>query len=35
MSLRAASVHFGQYGLKAMESRWLTARQIEAARLAL
>jgi large subunit ribosomal protein L16 len=34
-TLRAATVDFGQYGLKAMESRWLTARQIEAARRAM
>ena len=26
---------FGQYGLKAMEPAWLTARQIEAARIAI
>lgn len=30
-----ASVDFGQWGLKAMESRWITARQIEAARRAM
>jgi large subunit ribosomal protein L16 len=35
MSSRAATVDFGQYGLKAMESRWITARQIEAARRAM
>jgi large subunit ribosomal protein L16 len=35
VSHRAATVDFGQYGLKAMESRWLTARQIEAARRAM
>ena len=35
VSHRAASVDFGQYGLKALESRWLTARQIEAARRAM
>lgn len=29
------SVDFGQYGLKAMESRWISARQIEAARRAV
>ncbi len=28
-------VDFGQYGLKALESRWVSARQIEAARRAL
>ena len=31
----AAKVDFGEYGLKAMESGWITARQIEAARVAL
>ena len=31
----ASSVDFGEYGLKAMERGWLTARQIEAARIAL
>ncbi len=31
----ALTVDFGQYGLKAMESRWVTARQIEAARRAV
>jgi len=34
-SSRAAQVDFGQYGLKALESRWVTARQIEAARRAM
>lgn len=29
------SVDFGQWGIKAMESRWVTARQIEAARRAM
>jgi large subunit ribosomal protein L16 len=29
---RGAEVHFGDYGLKAMEPGWVTARQIEAAR---
>jgi large subunit ribosomal protein L16 len=29
------SVSFGSYGLKALESHWITARQIEAARRAL
>lgn len=28
-------VDFGEYGLKAMETGWITARQIEAARVAL
>ena len=31
----ATSVDFGQYGLKAVENRWVTARQIEAARRAM
>jgi len=31
----AASVDFGEYGLKATEVGWVTARQIEAARVAL
>jgi large subunit ribosomal protein L16 len=28
-------VHFGDYGLQALESGWITARQIEAARIAI
>ena len=28
-------VHFGEYGLKALEGGWLTNRQIEAARIAM
>lgn len=35
LSKGATSVDFGQYGLRAMESRWVTARQIEAARRAM
>jgi len=31
----ATKVDFGEYGLKAMEVGWVTARQIEAARVAL
>jgi large subunit ribosomal protein L16 len=31
----ATSVDFGQYGLQALESHWITSRQIEAARVAL
>jgi large subunit ribosomal protein L16 len=31
----AQTVDFGQYGLKVLESRWVTARQIEAARRAM
>jgi large subunit ribosomal protein L16 len=30
-----SSVVFGEYGLKALEPAWLTARQIEAARIAI
>jgi len=29
------SIDFGQYGLKALESRWISARQLEAARRAV
>jgi large subunit ribosomal protein L16 len=29
------SVHFGDYGLKALEAGWITNRQIEAARIAM
>ena len=32
---RGARVDFGDYGLKALESAWMTNRQIEAARVAL
>ncbi|MBK6610836.1 MAG: 50S ribosomal protein L16 [Sphingobacteriales bacterium] len=32
---RGATLAFGTFGLKALESHWLTARQIEAARVAL
>lgn len=35
MSSRAAEIAFGQYGLKALENRWVSARQIEAARRAM
>ncbi len=34
-SLRGSAVSFGDYGLQAMEAGWLTARQVEAARIAL
>tara|TARA_B100001013_G_scaffold33021_1_gene17876 strand:+ start:204 stop:623 length:420 start_codon:yes stop_codon:yes gene_type:complete len=30
-----SSINLGEYGLKAMESHWITARQIEAARRAM
>ena len=32
---RGSAVNFGEYGLQALEPAWLTARQIEAARVAL
>jgi len=32
---RGSGVNFGEYGLQALEPAWLTARQIEAARVAL
>ena len=32
---RGAEVHFGDYGLQAVEPGWLTARQLEAARRAI
>lgn len=32
---RGAEVSFGEYGLKALEPCWMTARQIEAARVSL
>jgi large subunit ribosomal protein L16 len=32
---RGATIAFGSYGLKALDSQWLTDRQIEAARQAL
>ena len=35
MSKGATKVDFGEYGIKAMEPGWVTARQIEAARIAL
>ena len=34
-AIRGASIAFGEYGLQALESYWLTNRQIEAARVAL
>ncbi len=34
-ALRGSAVRFGEYGLQALEPVWLTARQIEAARIAL
>lgn len=35
VACRKMSLAFGQYGLKAMQSEWVTARQIEAARRAM
>ncbi|MDZ4859721.1 MAG: 50S ribosomal protein L16 [Candidatus Hydrogenedentes bacterium] len=35
MSKGCTAVDFGEYGLKALEDGWITARQIEAARIAL
>jgi large subunit ribosomal protein L16 len=32
---RGTDIAFGQYGLKALEPKWITARQIEASRVAL
>ena len=32
---RGSSLSFGEYGLKAMEPSWVSARQIEAARIAM
>jgi large subunit ribosomal protein L16 len=34
-ALRGAEVHFGEYGLQALEPGWVSARQIEAARRAV
>ena len=34
-ALRGAEVHFGDYGLQALEPGWVSARQIEAARRAM
>jgi len=34
-SYRGNSVHFGDFGLKALEPGWITANQIEAARVAI
>jgi len=35
LSKGATKIDFGEYGMKAMEAAWVTARQIEAARVAL
>ena len=34
-SFRGAELAFGEYGLKALESTWLSSRQVEAARKAI
>lgn len=35
LATRGAEVHFGEYGLQALEPGWISSRQIEAARRAL
>ena len=35
LSVSGSSLNFGEYGLKAVESSWVTSRQIEAARRAM
>src|SRR4051795_2491375 len=35
MSTGQTAIHFGDYGIKALEAGWITNRQIEAARIAL
>lgn len=35
ISVRGSSLHFGEYGLKAVSAGWVSSRQIEAARRAL
>jgi large subunit ribosomal protein L16 len=35
MTKGGSSLHFGEYGIQALEPGWLTARQIEAARIAM
>jgi large subunit ribosomal protein L16 len=35
MAKGGTQVHFGEYGLKALEPAWITNRQIEAARVAM
>src|SRR3954463_15266361 len=35
LATRGAKVSFGDYGLQALETGWVTARQIEAARIAM
>ena len=33
--IRGATLSFGEYGLQAMEPCWITARQVEAGRIAI
>ena len=35
MATRGAQIEFGDFGLKSLEPKWITSRQIEAARIAL
>lgn len=35
LAVRGSQLSFGQFGLKALEPHWITARQIEAARVAM
>ena len=35
IALRGGTVAFGEYGLQALDAAWITARQIEAARIAM
>lgn len=35
LATRGAQIEFGDFGLKSMEPKWITSRQIEAARIAL
>ena len=35
MTKGGSTLHFGEYGIQALEPGWLTARQIEAARIAM
>ena len=35
LATRGAQIEFGDFGLKSMEPKWITVRQIEAARIAL
>ena len=35
VSIRGSTLHYGEFGLKALEPAWITNRQLEAARVAL